>query len=75
MSSRYLPSGRSFYLPANIQNIQKIQKSQHPRIPTSEYSREFRYSVDLFALLSLSNFYQKVISLFLFCHIALTLSY
>ena len=47
MSSRYLPSGRSFYLPANIQNIQKIQKSQHPRIPTSEYSREFRYSVDL----------------------------
>ena len=52
MSSRYLPSGRSLYLPANIQKIQKIQKSQHPRIPTSEYSREFRYSVDLFALLS-----------------------
>lgn len=54
MSSRYLPSGRSLYLPANIQKIQKIQKSQHPRIPTSEYSREFRYSVDLFALLSQS---------------------
>jgi hypothetical protein len=52
MSSRYLPSGRSLYLPANIQKIQKIQKSQHPRIPTSEYSREFRYSVDLLALFS-----------------------
>lgn len=52
MSSRYLPSGRSLYLPANIQKIQKIQKSQHPRIPTSEYSREFRYSVDLLTLLS-----------------------